>query len=126
MKLGSPKQAENDFKEALSKYATGGKLVECYKDEVYRIYYNRGINYYLNLKNSEEAIKSLKSAIGAPNLLNEEKSAAYNYLGLSHFELRQYTDAIKQFKKSIESSTPKMAVHFNNRGLAYYHMCLYE
>ena len=74
MKLGNPVLANDDFQDAITKHA--GK--EQYKDDIYRIHYNKGINQLLNLHNPDEAVKSLKNAIvGGPNLQNEEKSAAF-------------------------------------------------
>ena len=65
MKLGNAREADKDFGDALTKHA--GK--EQYKDEIYRIHYNKGVNFLLNLKNADEAVKSLKNAVvGAPNL----------------------------------------------------------
>jgi len=87
------------------------------------VQYNLGINCR-NLGKLQESIDMFTKSIDHIN--NTDRSAAYNYRGLSNFEAGQFSDAQKDFKKAIEISNPKTAVHYNNRGLASYHMNLYE
>ena len=53
---------------------------------------------------------------------DKENPIAFNNLGLSFFEKKDYRDSIEQFSKAIEIKPS--AVHYNNRGLAYYYIDL--
>ena len=46
----------------------------------------------------------------------------YNNCGLSFFENENYADAINDFTKAIKKSGGNVAVHYNNRGLALFHL----
>lgn len=116
------------YEEAKDSYTLALKHFDAHKQdgEKYRVQYNMGINYR-NMDMIAESIDMLSKAVSNWNTsINTEISAAYNYLGLSYFEQRQFREAQKSFKKAIDNSQPKMAVHFNNRGLANYHMGIYE
>ena len=79
-----------------------------------------GINFR-HLGQLQESIDSFRKAID----FNDSKPAAHNNCGLSNFEFEMYTDAIKDFTAAITKSGKKSsavnAVHYNNRGLAYFH-----
>ena len=41
-------------------------------------------------------------------------------MGLSYFENEEFEEALNSYQKAIQHDT-ESAVHYNNRGLAYYH-----
>ena len=84
MKLGQYDLADDEFNKAMT-------IFESAKDESgvgkYRVQYNKGINYrHMNMLN--ESIEWFSKAVDDPN--NKDKSAAYNYRGLSNFEIGQF------------------------------------
>lgn len=52
--------------------------------------------------------------------LKSDKPSAFNNLALSQFENADWEDALANYDKAIQMC--RTAVHFNNRGLAYYHV----
>lgn len=64
----------------------------------------------------ELSVEDLKKAVGLKN----ENASAHNNLGLSYFEKEEFEDALNEFTKAI--GLKPHALHFNNRGLAYYHI----
>jgi tetratricopeptide (TPR) repeat protein len=48
-----------------------------------------------------------------------EKASAFNNLALSLFEHEEFDEAITNYGKAIDKDSS--SVHYNNRGLAYYH-----
>jgi len=83
---------------------------------MYKVRYNMGINFR-NLGMLNESVDAFKKAVD----LNE-RPAAYNLSGLSNFENENYSNAVKDFNEAIKKSKSAVAVHFNNRGLAFYHL----
>ncbi len=52
--------------------------------------------------------------------MKAENASAHNNLGLSYFEKEEYEDALNEFSKAI--GLKPHALHYNNRGLALYHI----
>jgi tetratricopeptide (TPR) repeat protein len=52
--------------------------------------------------------------------MKNDRASAHNNLGLSYFEKGEFEDALIHYSKAI--SLEPTAVHFNNRGLANYHI----
>jgi tetratricopeptide (TPR) repeat protein len=52
--------------------------------------------------------------------LKGDKATAHNNLGLSYFEKEDFEEALNEFTKSIQLE--QHSFHYNNRGLAYYHI----
>jgi len=51
-----------------------------------------------------------------------EKASAFNNLALSLFEHEEFDEAITNYGKAIDAiDKDSSSVHYNNRGLAYYH-----
>ena len=71
--------------------------------------YNLGINLR-RLKQYEESCNVLRKATD----LDKENPIAWNNLGLSLFERKDYRDAMDAFGKAIEIKPS--AIHHNNRG----------
>jgi tetratricopeptide (TPR) repeat protein len=51
--------------------------------------------------------------------LGAEKASAYNNLALSQFENEEFEESILNYGKAIDKDSS--SVHYNNRGLAFYH-----
>ena len=83
-------------------------------DYFYQAKFNRGI-CYRRLGKLQESITDLKAACQ----LKAEKASAQNNLALSYFENEDFEEALNHYGKAIQIDPS--AVHFNNRGLAYYH-----
>ena len=64
----------------------------------------------------DRSIDHLKKAVEIKN----DRSSAHNNLGLSYFEKGEFEDALIHYQKAIDFEPT--AVHFNNRGLANYHI----
>ena len=62
-----------------------------------KIFNNLGL-IYLNLGNTDEALKNTKKAIQ----LNPESSIAYNHLGLIYSNKGSIKDAVESFKQSLK------------------------
>jgi tetratricopeptide (TPR) repeat protein len=52
--------------------------------------------------------------------MRPDKASAHNNLGLSYFEREDFEEAFSEFNKAIQFE--KHSFHFNNRGLANYHI----
>ena len=52
--------------------------------------------------------------------MKNERPSVHNNLGLSYFEKGMFDEALTHYAKAI--SYEPSAVHFNNRGLANYHI----
>ena len=58
--------------------------------------------------------------------MKNDRPAVHNNLGLSYFEIGRFADALVSYQKAInyaandEKQNP--AVHYNNKGLANYHI----
>ena len=109
-------KADQDLRAALG-YFSKDDHNQANQANQYKVYYNLGINYR-NLGKIADSIKAFRTAIE----LNENKPAAHNNSGLSNFESEAYGPAIKDFNQAIKKSGGLIAVHFNNRGLSFYHM----
>lgn len=59
--------------------------------------FNLGIAYR-RVGNCTDSIKRLDSAVK----LNQAKAATYNNLGLSHFDIEEYDEAMENFEKAME------------------------
>ncbi len=106
-RLDKVKSAIDDYVKALD------HLTE---DEYkYQALFNKGIQHR-RMGNLAESIKDLQDATG----LKKDKPSAYNNLALSQFENEDFDAAITNYDKAI--TLCKSAVHYNNRGLAHYHM----
>ena len=64
----------------------------------------------------EKSIEDLKKAVE----IKGERSSVHNNLGLSFFEKGEFEEALVHYGKAIQIE--KSAVHYNNRGLAHYHI----
>ena len=55
--------------------------------------------------------------------MKPDRSSVHNNLGLSYFENNMYEEALQSYGKAIQCDLTEEAasVHYNNRGLAYYH-----
>lgn len=55
--------------------------------------------------------------------MKPDRSSVHNNLGLSYFEFGQYEEALQAYGKAIQCDLNDEAasVHYNNRGLAFYH-----
>jgi tetratricopeptide (TPR) repeat protein len=82
---------------------------------MYNVIFNRG-NCYRKLGKLDESIEDLKKAVE----MKQDKAAAHNNLGLSLFEKEDFGEALLEFSKAIQCEDH--ALHYNNRGLAHYHM----
>ena len=93
------------------------KALENLGDDEYKYHalFNRGIQYR-RMGNLGASIEDLQAACG----LKKDKPSAYNNLALSQFENEEFDAAINNYDKAI--TLCKSAVHYNNRGLAHYHM----
>ena len=101
--------AINDYKKALD------TLQE--PDYIYQAKFNRGI--CLRRRGPEyldESIADLKKAVDMKN----DRPSAHNNLGLSYFEKGDFEDALIHYGKAI--GIEQSSVHYNNRGLANYHI----
>lgn len=124
MKLGQYNKAEEEFNSAL-------KLFE-QKDESgvgkYRVQFNKAINYR-NMGKLSDSIDWFSKVIDDPAYKDKKisPSSAYNLRGLSNFELGQFSEAAKDFKSAIETTSEEIVPsYYNNRGLANYHQKFYE
>ena len=81
--------------------------------------YNLGLNLRKQGK-FEQSCDILRKATD----LDKENPIAFNNLGLSLFEKKDFRDAMDAFSKAIEIKPN--AVHYNNRGLANYYINLKE
>ena len=86
-------------------------------------HYNKGINHR-RLDELSESIKELEEAKSLLNQMQEQKASLHNNLGLTLFEQDQMEEAIKEF--DIACKLEGSAVHFNNKGLAYFHYAIRE
>ena len=64
----------------------------------------------------DKSIDYLKKAVE----MKSDRPSVHNNLGLSYFERGDFEDALVHYGKAIQYS--KSAVHYNNRGLAHYHI----
>lgn len=104
------------LEEAIADYTKAIELLNP-SDTQYQFnsYFNRG-NCYRRLGRLDESVEDLKKAVG----INSNNASAHNNLGLSYFEKEDFEDALNEFTKAIGHKPH--ALHFNNRGLAYYHI----
>jgi tetratricopeptide (TPR) repeat protein len=63
----------------------------------------------------ESSLIELKEA----TTLYSDKASVWNNLGLTYFEKSEMDNAAAEFSKAIKLDG--QAVHYNNRGLAYFH-----
>jgi tetratricopeptide (TPR) repeat protein len=100
--------------EAISDYSKAIELLTEAK-YIYQARFNKGV-CLRRLGKLDESIEDLKQAV----LLQGDKASAHNNLGLSYFEKEEFEEAISEFTKAI--GIEQHPFHFNNRGLANYHM----
>ena len=107
-KMGQMKEAIEDFSESIKETSADKK------EQIYDCRFQRGI-CYRTTGQLERAIEDFKKAIDAKS----DRAAAYNNLGLSHFQANELEDALQNYQKAIQLE-PNNAAHYNNRGLAYF------
>jgi tetratricopeptide (TPR) repeat protein len=94
---------------------------------LYYARYNKGI-CLRKVGNLDRSVEELKKAVE----LKPDNPNAHNNLGLSLFERKDFEDALTEYSKAIgctkiDQGDPNAkqrkdaSLHFNNRGLAYYH-----
>jgi len=81
---------------------------------MYQARFNRGICFRRQGK-LEKSIDDFKAALEK----KKDRPSAFNNLGLSLFENGEYEESLHQYGEAIRLEPS--AVHYNNRGLAYYH-----
>lgn len=108
--MGKLVEANKALKTALEKFGTD----KANQLNVYYCRYNMGINHR-KLGDLDSSVQDLKEAIA----LFQDKPSVYNNLGLTYFEKNEMDLAIEHFSKAIKIDP--QAVHYNNRGLAYFH-----
>jgi tetratricopeptide (TPR) repeat protein len=64
----------------------------------------------------DKSIEDLKKAVE----MKSDRPSVHNNLGLSYFEKGEFEEALLHYGKAIQYD--KSAVHYNNRGLAHYHI----
>ena len=64
----------------------------------------------------DQSIEELKKAAEK----RPDKASVHNNLGLSYFEKEDFEEALNCFTKAIQLEPHSF--HYNNRGLAYYHI----
>ena len=106
-KLDKLEEAVDDYQTALKNLSDTGLQ--------YQASFNMGV-CLRRMGKLDQSIEELKKAVGLKN----DKSGAHNNLGLSYFEKEDYDEALNEFTKSI--ALEQHPFHYNNRGLAYYHI----
>ena len=101
-------EAIDDFTKALAAFSNDAT------EEIYNCRFNRG-TCHRRLGNLEKSIEDFRKAIET----KQDRSAAYNNLGLSLFEHGEYEDALTNYTSAIKLD--RSAKHYDNRGLANYH-----
>ena len=101
-----------DYEQAI-KY-----LPQSDEESKYQAHFNKGI-CLRRLGKLADSIKDLEKA----RLMKPDRSSVHNNLGLSYFEYEMYEEALQSYGNAIKNDTNDEAasVHYNNRGLAYYH-----
>lgn len=113
---GIVKSKKDMIQEAVDDYGKATSLLT-EQDQQYQAYFNRGICLRrLGPDHLEESIKHLKKAVEMKN----DRPSVHNNLGLSYFEKGLFEEALSHYAKAIQLE--HSAVHFNNRGLAHYHI----
>ena len=108
-RLDQVKEAVEDYKEAITKLSE--------PDYLYQAHFNQGI--CLRRLGPEFLDKSIEHLRKATEMKND-RASAHNNLGLSYFEKGEFEDALIHYLKAI--SLEPTAVHYNNKGLANYHI----
>lgn len=111
--LGLVKSRLDRVDEAIKDYSDAIPLLT-EGDYQYQARFNRGI-CYRRIGKLELSIKDLQEAVK----LGPEKASAYNNLALSQFENEEFEESILNYGKAIDKDSS--SVHYNNRGLAFYH-----
>lgn len=93
----------------------------------FKIWLNLGINLR-RVGKLEQSVVELKNAI----TLQSNKAQAHNNLGLSLFELQDWSEALQSYSKAINLEAQSvadlgltkeyLALYLNNKGLALYHL----
>ena len=109
-KMGQLKEANKELNLAREKFGNE----KSNQINVYYCRYNLGINFR-KLGDLDSSVIELKEATA----LYQDKPSAFNNLGLTYFERCDMDLAIDSFSKAIKLDPS--AVHYNNRGLAYFH-----
>ena len=116
-RLDKIEKAIDDYTAAILNYKNAEDS-SSKNDHMYQAVFNRGICYRrVGPGRLDQSIEDLKKAV---ELKGNERPSVHNNLGLSYFERGDFEDALNHYTKAI--SLEKSAVHYNNRGLAYYHM----
>ena len=108
-------------KEAIDDYSKAIELTS-EQDHLYQARFNKGICLRrLGPDYLDKSIEDLKKAAEMKN----DRPSVHNNLGLSYFEKGDFEEALIHYGKAIQYE--KSSVHYNNRGLANYHVnCLKE
>lgn len=111
----------DDFQKALQHLPNNGDNLK------FKIWLNLGINLRREGK-LEQSVVELKNAI----TLQSNKAQAHNNLGLSLFELQDWSEALQSYSKAINLEAQSvadlgltkeyLALYLNNKGLALYHL----
>jgi len=113
-RLDRVEEAVNDYEAALSPNITQEA------EHTFQARFNMGICLRrLGPHRLNDSIDNLKKAAEMKN----DRAAVHNNLGLSYFERGEPGDqelALEHYKKAQQQE--KSAVHFNNKGLAHYHL----
>jgi tetratricopeptide (TPR) repeat protein len=136
---GTVKKDMNNFQDAIDdfeKAITSWEKKSSHNPEqsIYNAYYLKGI-CLRQLEKFEDSINDLKKAVD----LKPEDPSAHNNLGLSYFKAGSFDDAANEYTKAIQNTQvdkqkfevdpetrKSVAIYSNNRGLAYYHLTMYE
>lgn len=111
----------DDFQKALQHLPNNGDNLK------FKIWLNLGINLR-RVGKLEQSVVELKNAI----TLQSNKAQAHNNLGLSLFELQDWSEALQSYSKAINLEAQSvadlgltkeyLALYLNNKGLALYHL----
>ena len=108
-RLDNVEKAVEDYTNALA------LLTEA--DYLYQCNFNMGICLRrLGPEYLDKSIDHLKKSVEMKN----DRASAHNNLGLSYFEKGEFEDALIHYSKAI--GIEPTSVHYNNKGLANYHI----
>jgi len=109
MKLDKISEAIDDFTKAIGSFSSDAT------EELYNSRFNRGV-CHRRLGNLQRSIDDFRKAIET----KADRPSAFNNLGLSLFENGEFEDALTNYGLAIKLD--RSAVHYNNSGLANYHV----
>jgi tetratricopeptide (TPR) repeat protein len=102
------------YGKALDDFTTA--LEPANKDELYKIYLNRGLSYFYIL-DYESAMTDFTKAIE----LNDTVAGVYQGRAMLHYELKDYSAAVDDFNKVLELGQENAAILFN-LGMSYFRL----